>query len=217
MNKTLHTLCTALAVLTLGAGAASADFNGPSIAVKVTNVTRSVLLTPPVIAVSRREIPYFQIGQEPSQAVADLAEGGATGGVAEIFMDEDAYVIQDDTPLMPGESRIYHLPKIGARYLSFGSMLLPTNDGFTGFSVRLKDLEGGKGFPAYDAGAEENTESCADIPGPQCGGEAFSDGLAEGYVTPHPGISGENELSGLLYNWTDPVLWVEYAPFGFDE
>ena len=90
-------------------------------------------------------------------------------------------------------------------------MLLPTNDAFVGFSTRSKNLSKGVGFAAYDAGSEDNTELCADIPGPQCGGSPFSPGLAEGYVHPHAGIHGEGELSVDQYDWRDPVIRVEVS------
>lgn len=217
MKKALYAVLSTLMVLSLGTSPASAEFSGPTIEVKVTNITRSIIFTPPIIATSRRQISLFKLGEEPTQALADLAEGGVTDGVAEILAEYDADIIQDDAPLLPGESRIYHLPRIGARFVTFGSMLLPTNDGFSAFSVRLNDLRDGKGFRAYDAGSEENTEVCADIPGPQCDGTPLSEGLAEGYITPHAGIAGEAELSTAVYNWGEPVLWVEFSPFGFDE
>lgn len=87
-------------------------------------------------------------------------------------------------------------------------MLLPTNDGF--FVVQGEKLNkiSELYLHAYDAGTEANSEACVDIPGPHCGGEGFSPDSGEGYVYPHPGISGENELSSLSYNWSDPVALV---------
>ena len=68
-------------------------------------------------------------------------------------------------------------------------MLLPTNDGV--FS--LNSVEGPFGSSqkeitrysvAYDAGSELNSETCATIPGPQCGGngEGYNPAGGEGFV-----------------------------------
>ena len=92
-------------------------------------------------------------------------------------------------------------------------MLLPTNDGFVALNG---DRIWRQRIPllSYDAGTEDNSELCADIPGPQCGGEGFNEDPGEGYVVPHAGIHGEAELSRFLYGWGDPVaiITIRVAP-----
>lgn len=61
----------------------------------------------------------------------------------------------------------------------------------------------------YDAGSEANTESCAHVPGPPCGGAGgrAPDG-AEGHVALHGGILGVGDLDPANWDWTNPVLGV---------
>ena len=64
---------------------------------------------------------------------------------------------------------------------------------------------------AYDAGSEDNDESCAHIPGPiECGGmgEPFSEGLAEGFVHVSNGIHGVGDLQPSMYDWRGAVAMV---------
>ena len=63
---------------------------------------------------------------------------------------------------------------------------------------------------AYDAGTEINDEDCAHIPGPlSCGGgEGYNEASGEGFVHPHPGTHGENEISVMMFSWADPVAMV---------
>ena len=59
--------------------------------------------------------------------------------------------------------------------------------------------------PGYDGGSEINDELCANIPGPHCGGAAFSDDDGEGYVHIHPGIFGVGDLQASEYDWKNPI------------
>ncbi len=91
-------------------------------------------------------------------------------------------------------------------------MLLSTNDAFvTGQSLSLKKKHRSQTFflRAYDVGTETNSETCATIPSPVCGGELFSpNDEGEGYVYIHSGIHGIGDLSPSTYTWNDPVLKV---------
>ena len=59
--------------------------------------------------------------------------------------------------------------------------------------------------PGYDGGSEINDELCANIPGPHCGGAAFSDDDGEGYVHIHPGIFGVGDLQASEHDWKNPI------------
>ncbi len=216
MNKSVNSIAVAV-FLIIGTTSSVLANHGPKMAkIEVTNLTSKIIFTPPIIAVSKKQIPFWQLGQAPSNALADLAEGGNTDGLVTEFENYDANITQDGAPLLPGQTRIYYLPAKRWDYISFASMLLPTNDGFVAFSMKTRDLINGVGLRTYDAGSEENSEKCADIPGPQCGGTPFSPGLAEGYIFPHAGIHGEADLSASTYDWRDPVLWVK-ASFSNDD
>jgi hypothetical protein len=86
------------------------------------------------------------------------------------------------------------------------AMLVTTNDAFTGLNnVRVRAYPTTYHAVAYDAGAENNDESCAYIPGPPCGNlHQASDEAGEGYVYVHPGIQGIGDV-GVEYDWRNPV------------
>ena len=92
---------------------------------------------------------------------------------------------------------------------SMAGMLLPTNDAFVGIqSMRLPQNGATLFAMAYDAGSEENDELCMNIPGPTCGGTPFSEGHAEGYVYPSPGIHGGGDLTANAHGWSNPAARV---------
>jgi len=185
--------------------------------VTLTNVTRGIYFTPLIVATHTDEVTFFEAGQPPSQPLADLAEGGATMPLAMAL--DDAGVAGDiqfsDGGLIgPGESRsvMIHASLRHFNRLSLAGMLLPTNDSFVAVnSLPLhKQLESTQVYAvAYDAGSEANDERCASIPGPQCGGEPFSLGLAEGYVHISPGIQNVGDLNPAEYDWRNPVAVVK--------
>jgi hypothetical protein len=169
----------------------------------------------PILAVTHSpRISLFQLGAEPSQELADLAEGGDTSGFEALLEGSNqAFDVQVtmDGLIGPGESRTVTVTGSGQRFvrLSLAGMLLPTNDTFVAVdSLRLPRYGTTVTAMAYDAGSEDNDELCASIPGPQCGGEPFSEGLGEGYVHVSSGISGEADLPSMEYDWHNPVARV---------
>ena len=108
----------------------------------------------------------------------------------------------------------------GAKYLSFASMLICTNDGFTGVDgLRLPKKVGQTVWAtsdAYDAGSETNTEAFMNIVPPCQGligvtgdaGTGMSEaGLAEGgVVSHHNGIAGGVDLMTGVHGWMNPVV-----------
>jgi hypothetical protein len=117
----------------------------------------------------------------------------------------------------------------GAKFLSFASMLICTNDGFTGVdSLQLPDGTGERVVVrtnGYDAGTERNTEDFADIVPPCQGLVGVSSGepgtgvsnpsLAEGGVIHHHGgIAGGADLVPAIHGWSDPVAEVTVVRTG---
>ena len=66
------------------------------------------------------------------------------------------------------------------------------------------------GAAVYDAGSEENTESCAHIPGPPCGVHEEGDTtLAPGnYVHIHAGVHGGSDLNPATHDWRNPAAHI---------
>ena len=196
-------LITTVAVLSTTTQAKSKDIR---LEVTVTNLTKSVILTPPFVAVGKHPEKLFSLGMPASEAMAILAEGGDFSALAE-SLEGRVDLIDFQGPILPASSKSRVVEVARNSYIHLASMLLPTNDGFIGLNgFRLRDLlKAPKYLSAYDAGTEENDELCASIPGPQCGGEGYSPAEGEGIVHPHSGIHGESELSRSAYAWGNPV------------
>jgi hypothetical protein len=117
----------------------------------------------------------------------------------------------------------------GAHRLSWASMLICTNDGFTGVNSLSLPKKAGDSVTAltagYDAGTELNTEDFADIVPPCQGLIGVSSGepgtgdsnpaLAEGgLIHHHPGIRGGADLLPAIHGWTDPVARIDVTAIG---
>jgi len=218
----------ALTRLTLGAVAAlalaplqvSADYwnynSARSYEVTVTNVSATTF-TPLLVVAHDKDISLFEAGTAPSDELALLAEGGATGPFEDLLATIPDLVGDVETTgglLPPGQSVTVVLDTTrNLSRISVAAMLLPTNDSFVGLNTvkapRFLWQTSNFNAIAYDAGSEPNDEICANIPGPQCGGEGPSpDAGGEGYVRVAPGIHGEGELKASDYDWRNPVARV---------
>jgi hypothetical protein len=198
----------------------------------IVNLTDGQPLTPPVIATHRAKFELFVVGDLASVGVKEVAENGNVPNLVSSLEQADgvAHVVAGDEPLVPAG-----LPGSGshpdgatfmidgsrhARFVSFTSMLICTNDGFTGINrMRLPDDVGDRTVllsNGYDAGTEINTEDFADIV-PPCQalvgvtgsdpGSGVSDPtlLEGGVIRHHPGIGGGADLVPSVHGWDDPV------------
>lgn len=183
--------------------------------VTITNLTPGQSFTPQFLATHAGGINLFEIGEPASWELEQLAEGGATGPLTDLYVNSSTDVQTIDGLLGPGETVSTVIRARGKRrYLSMAAMLLPTNDTFVGINAMALPAKGAATYmvPAYDAGTEENDQECGSIPGPMCGGAPFSDPAAgdEGFV--HIG-NGFHELGGTAlrpasYDWRNPVARV---------
>jgi hypothetical protein len=213
--------------LLLSPGIALSDSN-VRYKVTITNLTPGQPLTPPVVVTHRRSGSIFSLGTESSPEVQALAENGNSVPLI-TALSGDAYVkdiVEGTAPVLPANdpansgfpSSVSFTIEAGhkARYLSFVSMLICTNDGFTGLdSVRLPYFTKTVYSVAYDARSEMNTEYFGDMV-PPCQGLIGMTGdpgtgssnpsLAEdGIVIPHVGINGGVDLHPEVHGWSDPV------------
>lgn len=197
--------------------------------VTITNLTAGQPFTPPVIFTHTRRTGIFTVGEVASEAIQALAENGNSAPL-QMALGADVQVHQvvaGMAPLVPannpgqtdfGSSATFEITAHGsARYLSFASMLICTNDGFTGLAgVRLPKHKKTFYSVAYDARTETNTEDFADIV-PPCQGligvssddpgtDMSNPNLAEdGIIIPHVGINGGIDLFPEVHGWSDPV------------
>ena len=244
------TLAAALAAVKVTT--ASSTGGPPTYLVTVTNLTDGQPLTPPLVAVHKRGAGLFAIGRPASPELQALAENGNLDPLLAALYPKANRHVADLTivargaemgaPIVPagnpGETGFESAQAFivtgghGANYLTVASMLICTNDGFTGVnSVKLPRHVGDSAtyFSAgYDAGTESNTEDFADLVPPCQGlvgissddpGKGMSDPkLAQnGVVRVHPGIVGarkalpDADLLPGAHGWTDPavMVWVE--------
>ncbi len=199
--------------------------------VTITNLTGGQPLTPPVLAIHRRPVSIFALGHPASLGVQEIAENGNPRPLVQALSD-DPHVVSVETgsaPIVPSgrtdetgfsDSATFEIDGgPGAKYFSWESMLICTNDGFTGVSGLRLPAKSGDSITvhtvSYDSGTEVNTENFADIV-PPCQGLIGVTGdpgtgttnpaLAEGGVVHrHDGIDGNGDLIPAVHGWTDPV------------
>lgn len=198
--------------------------------VTVQNLTEGQALTPPVIATHAYGFRFFTVGQAAGPELQAIAENGNSGPM-NALLSADSRVLSiaesSEGPLVPasnpGNTSFTDAVTLmtdadpSARFLSAVSMLICTNDGFTGFnSIPLP--EGGTRVlltSGYDAGTEMNTEDYADLVPPcqalfavtsgKMGTDQSNPALAEnGVVAYHGGIQGTADLPATR-DWANPV------------
>ena len=181
--------------------------------VTITNLTHSIIFTPVLVASSRRPVTVFELGAPASDDLRALAESGAVAPMTSTLEgDSDVVDVQNSgAPLLPGKSvTVIVSAAHGAKFISVGSMMLPTNDGFIGLNSAEVSKRGSATYfsPGYDAGSEINDEICGNIPGPPCFGDGLSLGADpdnEGYVHIHRGTQDIGNLAVGVYDWRNPV------------
>lgn len=178
--------------------------------VTVENLTPagSQPLSPPLFAVHGQRVDVWSVGAIANHGVAAIAEDannaplesalGQLAGVRDVFTGAGG-------PIPPGESRSYTVEgRAGRDRLTLLTMLVNTNDAFTGLDSLLLRGKRVVSRMAYDAGSESNNELRAFIPGPCCNNPFVRD--PEGaLIAPHAGITGTGELDPAVYGWDEPV------------
>jgi hypothetical protein len=229
------TLATALVVMATGPRADAQSSSLATYRVTLANMTNSQPFSPPVAATHEAAMHMFEIGQMASEGIRAIAEDGEPmpmfqtlitsrqvteavsigrpitrkGTVVGAFTDSVTFLIR----ARPGDR------------FSIATMLICTNDGFTGLDAVELPQQGTQTFMlnSYDAGTENNTERSRDIVDPcsDLGPEKLPsdpdgniDGDAAVDTTPaqpiqiHRGIQGTGDLKPALHGWTDPVAMI---------
>ncbi len=221
-----------VALMLLVPDMARAD-GGRTYRVTITNLTAGQPFSPPVLVTHSKRTDIFSVGDPASEGIQAIAENGDNGPIlAALAQDRNVHqVVEGSAPIVPandpggtgfGNSVTFEITAQGrARFLSVATMLICTNDGFTGIdSIRLPSHSKTVYSAGYEARTEINTEDFADIV-PPCQGliGVMSDdpgtgtsnpALAEtGVVIPHAGIVGGVDLLPQVHNWADPVAKIE--------
>lgn len=166
--------------------------------------------SPPVIAVHRRWVRMFNVNAYASDLLRQIAEDAQNTAMIS-FLEQSKNVYQvvegENGPIFPGTSQTFIIKtKRGFHKLSLVTMLVNTNDGFTGVNRVNLPPHGSRTYylKAYDAGTEMNTELKAHIPGPCCGSPLSRVPTRE-RIKEHQGILGVGELDPAVYGWERKV------------
>ena len=185
--------------------------------VTVTNLTRSQIFSPALIATHRGSTSMFQAGTAAGTELQALAEdGNNTLLLASLGNDPDVFDVQSGTGMiLPGMSETITITA-DADYplLSLAGMMVSTNDTFVGIDSLFLPYRGKLTLAnAYDAGTEYNSEDCAFIPGPPCGNGGVHDSTpAEGFIYISNGLhsaAGAASVPEAEYDWDGPVARVQ--------
>ncbi|MCC2617208.1 spondin domain-containing protein [Aestuariibacter halophilus] len=187
--------------------------------ITLTNLSHEQPLSP-VAVVLHSEGSVWGVGEPASEALEVLAEGGDNSDVLALPMvlanASGAGVIG------PGmtESITVTINDVDDALLSVVTMLVNTNDGFTGLNGwSTASLAVGDSWqtmlPVYDAGTEGNTEAAGTIPGPADGSGDSPGYLSErddvDFVAYHRGVvSADDGLPGSVlssvHRFDNPVV-----------
>ena len=166
-------------------------------------------LSPPVMAVHSPSYRIFHLGGYASDELAQVAQDAVNGPLVNVLNSSTqvSSVVVGSGVIPPGAYDTYNISAEGNYMkLSMVTMLVNTNDGFTGADKLQLPQTGSKTYylKAYDAGSEENTELSAHIPGPCCG-NPFAGNATNEKIKFHPGITGVGDLDPSIYGWNEPV------------
>ncbi len=211
--KIRHSLAAATAVVGLAAVPAVANAgHGRSTStyrVTIENIATGFQpLSPAGVVVHSRWTDVWSTGAPATAAVAAVAEDanlavfvdtyGGASGVSQSF-------VGGATPIGPMGSDSFEFDARQGDRLSLVSMLVNTNDAFTGLdSVRLGGGTQVVEVGAYDAGTETNDELAAHIPGP-AGNSPFERAPEGGVIMHHQGVLGVGDLDPGVHGWIGPV------------
>ena len=208
-----------MAMVTLLTGITVAS-SGTTYRITITNETGGQPFTPPALITHDPTVSVFEIGAAASEGVKEIAENGNLTPLVDALTGAPGVhdVVTGAGPVLPGESQTLEITANDGEVLSWVSMLICTNDGFTGLHGQAL-AAGTITTDAYETGTEMNTEVLGDIV-PPCQeivgvtssepGTGMSDpALTEdGVIAAHPGIAGTADLQVDVHGWTDPVATV---------
>lgn len=199
--------------------------------VTITNLTTGQPFTPALVGTHKGNDGLFTVGKAASPGLQEIAENGNLDPMLNrISSDPDfadhavAFGNTGVPPIVPGETVTFAIEAAPPfNFLSWASMLICTNDGFTGVdTLKLPNNVGQSvtvSTQGYDAGTEINTEAWSDLVppcGPLTGQDSMGQGtgvsdpaLAEGGVIHHHGgIVGIGDLDPVINNWVNPVATI---------
>jgi hypothetical protein len=194
--------------------------------VKITNLTEPGTeaqpagqpMSNPLWAVHNDKTYIWRTGTQSSNGATFIAEDAIGMPLAGLLKsDRNVYASGVEppppppAPLLPGQSREFTVRSRGEfDRLSIMTMLVRTNDAFTGVDSVVLNENKTLMVNAYDNGSEKNNEKGANIPGPPFNNMMVRDPDAA-LIARHPGIEG-GDLAP--FTWRDPVARIEIKRSG---
>lgn len=161
--------------------------------------------SPPVLATHKSRMRLFKVRRYASDELRQIAEDAVNGPMVEKLKNSKKVldVVEGSEVIFPeGSASFIIKAKRGFSKLSLVSMMVNTNDAFTGITGARLPYRGEKVYYlyAYDAGTEKNTEMTDHIPGPCCGNPLVRVPTHE-KIRKHRGIKGNGDLDPDIYGW----------------
>ena len=228
MNRS-HTFVAALALGLVSTSAAFAQSRptsdsmnaqgaGKRIRITIENLTSGQTLSPPVFVSHNSKAPtLFKEGEEASFGLMRIAEEGNAGpllsSVVTKNIGDEFGAVGSGTSILPGQSRVVEL-EVTREFpmVSGASMLVMTNDGFTGVNgLNAYELSSPRRIEAmaYDAGTEKNNERKSALIA-MMGTDRDPE---NGKVQMHAGIRGDADApADWKFDPSKPVARITIAP-----
>lgn len=189
--------------------------------VNLINITSAQPLSPPAALLTDSSYSAWGIGQAASTELEQLAEGGDASALIAVQSAQPNFLGTD--PIPPGGAQSFEISGNDASTLNLtlATMLVNTNDAFTGLStIDLAAMQVGDKRTyltrAYDAGTESNLEAAGTIPGPADGGEGFNAARDDvtSVVTYHGGVVSNadgysDSVLSETHRFDNPVMVIE--------
>lgn len=172
--------------------------------ITLLNATSNQPLSPLAAGLQMQGRAAWYIGAPAGNGLEQLAEGGDAIPFLQ-DLESDAVTTMGTGIIAPGSAETVTLTATAGRplALTLASMLVNTNDAFTGVTdLHLDHFTVGELYtsllPIYDAGTEANSEMPFTIPGPAASGEGYNSTRDDaGFVTMHAGVvSADDGLEG---------------------
>jgi hypothetical protein len=227
MNK-LTKICAASTLVFASSHSFAVD-----VTIEIQNLTQGMYLTPIAAVAHTPDASLFEVGEEASPEIHEMAEGGSLAGLTTIATSINADVLAEPTagPLGPTQSVSgSFMTADGNTVLSVVAMILPSNDGFIGLDNWTIPTEAGTYtvfLNAYDAGTEANDElvgggapGTPGMPAPPfltlgTGGSGVTAAISNANIHIHPGNIGDDDAAGgtsdvtnSIHRWLNPVAKV---------
>ncbi len=173
----------------------------PQYQITLSNLTFAQPLSPAAVIIHQLGFQAWIDGQQASVALENLAEGGDNSMLLSEAANASQHIISiSGTGVVAGGgSEMFELAvqadDVNRTYLTVATMLVNTNDAFTGVNaMNISNMVVGETrrytAPVWDAGTEVNSETTGTIPGPADGGEGFNIDRSgdRDFIVFHPGV-----------------------------